>query len=71
MHSIEMTIIFIATVFGLFAAMMAYLISYEEYSHHFVDKRRGRHMAYESAVFAFAVFFGIGLILAFLLPRLL
>jgi hypothetical protein len=47
---------------------MAYLISYQEYLHRFPDKRKPRRMALEAALLAFAFFFGIGVILAIVLP---
>ncbi len=49
---------------------MAYLIAYEEFAHHFPDTKQPRQMAFESAVFAFTFFFGLGLILALVLPHL-
>jgi len=61
-------IIFIAAIAGCFAAAMAYLISYQEYLRHFPDKRKPRMMALEAALFAFAFFFGIGVILAVVTP---
>jgi len=61
-------IVFIAAVAGCFAGAMAYLISYEEYLHHFPDKRKPRRLALQAGVFAFLFFLGIGLVLAFVLP---
>jgi O-antigen/teichoic acid export membrane protein len=59
--------VLIGTLAGCLAGIMAYLITYEEYSHHFIDKKRPRRMALEAALLAFAIFFGIGLVLALVL----
>ena len=65
------SVILIAVVFGGIAAVMAFLIAYEEYVHHFPDKRTVIRMSLEPALLAFAVFLGLGLILAATLPHLL
>ncbi|HKK20887.1 MAG TPA: hypothetical protein VJ983_05385 [candidate division Zixibacteria bacterium] len=70
MNSTETVIIVISAAFAVIAGLMAYLIAYEEYAHHFPDPKQSRQMAFESAVFAFTFFFGLGLILALMLPRL-
>ena len=38
------------------AALMAFLGAYEEYSHHFIDKKKPLKLAIEAAVFAFILF---------------
>jgi hypothetical protein len=58
-------------VFGGLAALMAYLVASQEYSHHFPDSRRVKRSALESAIIAFAFFFGLSIILALVLPELL
>jgi amino acid permease len=64
-------ILFIAVFFGCLAALTAYIIAYKEYCHHFPEKRRVRRLALESAIFAFAFYCGLGILLAILLPKLL
>jgi uncharacterized membrane protein YedE/YeeE len=66
----RIVIIFIAAIAGCFAGAMAYLISYQEYLQHFPDKRKPRKMALEAALLAFAFFFGIGVVLAIVLPAI-
>ena len=68
MQTERIIIVLIAAVAGILAGIMAYLISYEEYLHHFPDKSGPRKMALEAALLAFAFFFGIGIILAVVLP---
>jgi hypothetical protein len=61
-------IISIAALFSVLAGIMAFLITYEENQHHFLDKRQVRNTALRSAVVAFAVFLLLGFMLAALLP---
>jgi hypothetical protein len=67
---VQTVIVVISAAFALIAGLMAYLIAYEEFAHHFPDTKQPRQMAFESAVFAFTFFFGLGLILALVLPHL-
>jgi len=46
----------IGLFFGLIGAIMAFLITYEEYSHHYADKRKSFKHAIQTAIFTFAVF---------------
>ena len=68
MQPVRTIIILIAAVAGCFAAVMAFLISYEEYARHFPDKKKPRMMALEFALVAFTFFLAIGVALALLLP---
>ena len=43
----------IGLFFGLIGGLMAYLITYNEYTHHFQDKARPRQMALSSGLFTF------------------
>jgi putative effector of murein hydrolase len=63
------SVLFIGVVFGGIAAIMAFLISYEEYMHHFPDRKTVIRMSLEPALLAFAVFLVLGVILAVTLPR--
>jgi len=65
-----MKINFIPMLIGLIlspvAAAMAFLITYEEYSHHFTDKRKPLKFAFEAAIFTLIISGG-----SFLFLRLL
>jgi len=54
-----MSIYFIFLPFALIAAMMAYLISYNEWRHHYLTKKEPRKIALETAVFAFIMFIAV------------
>jgi len=56
-------------VFGVLAAMMAYLITFGEYTHHFPDTRMPRKLALETAVVTFAVFMLLALVAGVFLGR--
>lgn len=58
-------LLIIGAAFSLFAAAMAFLISYAEYVKHFIDKRKPIIMALEAAAVVFALFLVISLIIAF------
>ena len=58
----------IAAVLSLLAAVMAFLITYAEYAHHYLDKRKVFKTALEAAVFTFVVFLALGLLLGIILP---
>jgi hypothetical protein len=51
------------TSFGLLAAMMSFLITYQEYSRHFLSKRQPLKMAVEIALVTFLLFFGLCVVL--------
>ncbi len=48
-------------MFGFLGGLAAFLITYEEYQHHFVDKGKALNHSIETGVFAFIVFLGISL----------
>jgi hypothetical protein len=58
----------IAAILSLLAAIMAFLITYEEYKRHYPDKRRVLKKALETAIFTFVFFLFLGLLLAIILP---
>jgi uncharacterized BrkB/YihY/UPF0761 family membrane protein len=58
----------IAAVLSLLAAVMAFLITYEEYKHHYADKRKIWKTALQSAVFTLVVFLLLGFLLSLILP---
>jgi len=51
---------FIPILIGLMlspiAAAMAFLITYEEYSHHYTDKKKSLRVAFETAIFTLIIF---------------
>ena len=47
---------------------MAFLITYEEYVHHYPSKREVWKKALEAAGFTFVFFLALGLLLAIMLP---
>jgi hypothetical protein len=61
----------IAAVLSPLAAVMAYLITYEEYAHHYPDKKQAKKTAWRAAVFTLIFFLALGFLLAVLLPFLL
>ena len=59
----------IGAIFGFIAALMAYLITYNEYLHHYQTKKEPRKMALETAIITFFVFFLISLIAGYFLTK--
>jgi len=57
----------IGGIFGFLASLMAYLITYNEYMHHYQTKKEPRKMATESAIVAFVFFFLISLFAGYVL----
>jgi hypothetical protein len=62
-------VITIGLVFGLVAALMAFLITYGEYSRHFMAKSRALKISLETAFVMLAVFIIIAIITGFVLSR--
>lgn len=58
-----------ASLIGLIAGAMTYFITYNEYQHHFNDKRTFRE-SIKSGLVAFIFFFVLSLAVAFILYRL-
>jgi len=48
--------ILIGLIFSPIAAAMAFFITYEEYSHHFTDKKKSLKAAFEAAIFTLIIF---------------
>jgi hypothetical protein len=60
----------IGMVFGLIAAVMAYLILYQEYLHHFMgDTKQPKKMALQGALFTFVFFLALSLAGGYILVR--
>ena len=49
-------ILVLGGIFSLLAALMAYLITYNEWVHHYPTKKQPRKIALEAAAFAFFIF---------------
>jgi hypothetical protein len=58
-------------VFAPLAALAAFAIMYEEYSHHFPERGRAFRLALRRAIVVLLIFVGLGLGLALVLPRIL
>ena len=55
-------------IFSILAAIIAFLITYQEYAHHYPDKRDVLKAALRTGGFTFTFFFALGLLLAMTLP---
>jgi len=62
-------IITIGLIFSLVAALMAFLVTYGEYSRHFMAKSRALKISIETASVIFAVFFIITIIAGLVLSK--
>ncbi len=60
-------IIIIGAGFALLAAISAFLIAYNEYSHHFTDKKRAMKISLETSLVIFLVFIAITVVTVFTL----
>ena len=49
----------IGGVFGFLASLMAYLITYNEYMHHYQSSKEPRKLALQAAIFTFIFFFAL------------
>ena len=58
-------------VFSPIAALMAFLITYGEFSHHYTDRGPVLREALRMAGFTLTVFLVLGVIVSFILPRAL
>jgi purine-cytosine permease-like protein len=58
----------IAAVLSILAAIMAFLITYEEYVHHYPNKTEVLKTALKAAGFTLVFFLALGLLLAIILP---
>lgn len=58
----------IAAILSLLAAAAAFVISYQEYVHHYLDKRKALKTALEAAAFTLVFFLALGMLLAIILP---
>jgi hypothetical protein len=61
----------IGIVFGILAGLVAFLITLNEWSHHYQTRREPIALALRAGLFAFAVFFLISAALGFAMPFVL
>jgi len=61
--------IFIGLVFSPLAALMAFLMTYNEYSHHYSDNKIPLKRSIEAGVFTFIVFMIISALIGWFLSR--
>ena len=57
-------VIAVTITFSPFAAFIAYIVSLDEYQHHFESKKKARNQALQTALFTLVVFVVLGLILS-------
>jgi H+/Cl- antiporter ClcA len=65
----SITSLVIGCVVGLFAGLIAFLITYDEYTRHYVEKQTPLRLALEAAAFAFFVFLVLTVLTGFVLTR--
>ena len=56
----------IGLVFSPLAALMAFFITYDEYLHHYSDKKKSLKLALQTGVFSFMFFMILSLIIGFI-----
>jgi hypothetical protein len=61
----------ISSALGLLAGLIAFLITYDEYLHHFSERGTPLRYGLEAAVFAGGVFFLLTIIVEWVLTRML
>lgn len=61
MMKLDFIPILIGLMFCPIAAAMAFVITYEEYSHHYADRQKSLRFAFEVAIVTFIVFGGLSL----------
>ena len=54
---------------GFFASLIAFIVTYDEYTKHYVDKRMPFRLALEAAIFAFIVVLLLAIITGFVLTK--
>lgn len=55
-------LIAIGLVFGALGALTAYLITYKEWAHHYLDNKQPKKMALEAAAVAFVFFLAVAIL---------
>ncbi len=68
---LTIAIFFIGLILSILAAIMAYIIAYQEYIHHYLDKKDASHEAMRSAYFTFGIFMALTIFLAIFLRKII
>jgi len=63
--------IVLGIVFGFFAALMAFVITWHEYEKHKFTGKRLFKEAFQAGIFTFVIFIFLSILIGFLLARLL
>ena len=66
----SLLLVAIGLVFSTLAAIAAFLITYDEWTHHFTNRREPLKYGIKAAVTAFAVFMALTMLAAFFVSRL-
>ncbi len=61
MNPVAALILTATITFSPFAAIIAFIITYDEYQHH-LDKKGARHQAIQAAIFTLVIFILVGLL---------
>jgi len=61
----------LGAIFALLASAMAFLISWQEYSHHFHDRKRVLRLSLRTAAVAFLFFVALSVLAALALSRMM
>ena len=61
----------IGLIFSPIAGLMAFLITYHEYERHYANKRQPLRIALEAALFTFAFFIIVSIVIGLILSRVL
>jgi len=64
-------LIIIGLVLGTLAALIAFLVTYGEYSRHFMTKGKALKISLETALFIFILFAVIAVVTGFAFPKIL
>ncbi len=68
-NDLTIVLLCITAILSLPAAVMAFLITYDEYRHHYADKRRVHNAALHAGLFTLAFFLVLGILLSLILPH--
>jgi H+/Cl- antiporter ClcA len=69
MNSAFIFFVLIGIIFGALSFLFAYLITYNELIRHYPTKKEPKKMAKEIGIFAFIFFFGLSVLIGYLLIK--
>jgi hypothetical protein len=67
-HTVRLALV-LGLIFSPLAGLMAFVITYEEYQHHYPDRRRVMRASAEAGVTTFVVFLLLSLIVGMLVAK--